>query len=416
MTNALASKLAAYLKKQAAPGGMPPEAGADPAEAMHEAAESPQAEMAEHAPGGYEEGGEHLPDMSGGDHDAQLEHLLSQLSPEELEQLATELSADMQHPDQPQGGEDVASLAHAIQGHLSQNPEADVPEASPEKMAALNFVKSAAYIEGFIEQALDRGASVKQAVDMYDDALTKTIQTFKAAALTGNQTKLDINHNGKIDAEDLKKLRAGKSKEDVKTAAYYEGVIERAREYGFSDNEAVQIVKSALSKEANTMTDAAKAALKKNKPSKRGFSRFPKSGTNLTAQDEFLKQMEGLSQHKLAQLKQAMVPVGMNAMADAAREAARLGMHAAPAAVHAAPAAAAKAVSREAGLTGGRLTRLMEGLSGSAPEALHGASSAAQHYKALGDYLRNHPGEAALLGGGGLAAAGGAGYLLGDHS
>lgn len=71
----------------------------------------------------------------------------------------------------------------------------------------------------------------------------------KEAELKGDQHKIDVNKNGKIDSDDLAKLR-NKSKpdnsEEEKTAAYYEGVLERAREYGFSDAEAIQIVKSAL--------------------------------------------------------------------------------------------------------------------------------------------------------------------------
>jgi hypothetical protein len=39
--------------------------------------------------------------------------------------------------------------------------------------------------------------------------------------------------------------KKSKKDDDEKTAAYYEGVLERAREYGFSDHDAVQIVKAA---------------------------------------------------------------------------------------------------------------------------------------------------------------------------
>jgi hypothetical protein len=246
--------------------------------------------------------------------------LISQLSPEELEHLASQISGDMQHPGEQadgmhEGGEDeVAGLAHAIQQHLAQNPEAGLEGAAPEKMAALQFVKSASYIEGFIKQALDRGVGISQAVDLYDNALSRTITQLnkqsatieqeavsalgktikggfgrvknfakknplsagtaaagvgaagaaagygtakltedkdknKYAELKGGQHKLDVNHNGKIDAADLKMLR-NKGKKAIepsaKEAAYYEGVLERAREYGFSDSEAIEIVKQSM--------------------------------------------------------------------------------------------------------------------------------------------------------------------------
>lgn len=310
MTNDSAKSLImAMLAKKAAE--QPP---IDPAEAMHEAGETPQAEALEHA-GGAGEGAEAHPEAGGGE----LEHLISQLSPEELEHLASQISGDMQHPGEQEdgmhpGGEDeVAALAQAIQAHLHQNPEAGLEGAEPEKMAALNFVKSAAYIEGFIKQAVDRGVGVSQAIDLYDNALTQTIEGLrkqsmvahsvmaeamspkaravrmltglkndvkanpkryvaelaplaagfsvgratadkkdkedKKAELKGGQHKLDVNHNGKLDATDFKMLRnKGKKSvdESTKEAAYYEGVLERAREYGFSDSEAIQIVKQAL--------------------------------------------------------------------------------------------------------------------------------------------------------------------------
>jgi hypothetical protein len=276
MSNTYAMKLAAaILKSKLAAGKMPAEA-----EAAHEAAESPAQEKLEHQPGQYEEGGEGLEGaaesqgheaaeapaqeelehaMAGageGTEEDHIDQLLSQLSPEELDQLAAELSGEMQAAPgmegQGAGGEDVGELAQAIQEHLAQNPEAAVAGATPEKAAALDFVKSASYIEGFLNQAIDRGVSVKQAVDMYDQALTTTINTMKSAELKGNQTKLDVDKDGKIEASDLKKLRAGKthsSDDEVKTAAYYEGIIERAREYGFSDHEAIQFVKSAAPKD-----------------------------------------------------------------------------------------------------------------------------------------------------------------------
>ena len=195
-----------------------------------------------------------------GDH---VEQLLSQLSPEEIEHLATMLSGDMQNPEAAEGGEDVSSLAKAIEAHLGQNPEASVEGAAPEKMASLHLIKSASYIEGFLNQAISGGVSVKQAVDMYDQSLSETLQSVKTAALVGKQRKLDVNNNGKIDAADLKMLRhegkesskheKSESKEEekaehlneIKAAAYYQGVFERAREYGLSDKQAAELIKAA---------------------------------------------------------------------------------------------------------------------------------------------------------------------------
>jgi hypothetical protein len=130
------------------------------------AEESPALEAVEHPEGGAQG----------------MEQLLSQLSPEELEHLATELSANMQHPEAQEGGEDVAELAQAIQEHLAQSPEAVAgPEVSPEKAAAFEILKSASCIEGFIKEALASGLNVGQAVDLYDQELQKIAARPKTA-------------------------------------------------------------------------------------------------------------------------------------------------------------------------------------------------------------------------------------------
>ena len=223
MLNKILSKLAA--EQPIDPAALPQ------AEEMHEAAETPAMEAAEHAPGGYEEGGE------GSDQLAQIEQMIAQLSPEELQQLTQELAA------QEGGGDETAGLAQAIEGHLAETPEASVPEAPAEKQAALSMVKSASYIQGFIKHAVAQGADVSEAVDLYDSALTHAIHDLKVAALHGKQTKLDIDNDGKIEASDLAKLRAsGKNKEKK---AYYTGVFERAMEYGLSEKQAYELIKQA---------------------------------------------------------------------------------------------------------------------------------------------------------------------------
>jgi hypothetical protein len=206
---------------------------------------------------------------------SEIDELLSKLSPEELEQLANELAGDIQGG----GGEEgnVAELANAISQHLGEHPEvaelagpaAGADEAALAKQSAVNFIKSAEYVEGFLQQALGRGLDIKQAVDMYDAAFSATLSEIKTSELKGNQTKLDVDHDGKIEASDLAALRAHKKHEDSetpaeekkehedeKTAAYYEGVLERAREYGLSDAEAIQVVKEALDKSASAPTAA----------------------------------------------------------------------------------------------------------------------------------------------------------------
>jgi hypothetical protein len=311
-----------------------------PEDEGHEAAESPDTEMLEHAMGGSEYGmgeGEHEGGEGGG-----VEELLAQLSPEELEQLAQALSGEMQNPEQHEGGEDVAHLAQAIQGHLGENPEAmTAPGMPPEKAAAFDMIKSASYIEGFINQALVNGISVKQAVDLYDQALTETVEALSKTAAGGrkarrareaaakaqeapkssralalverssNDTKAQsapksapksapqssgtLVRGGKATATSRASEAAGnfarqagerarragqyirtrpgraagiaaaglaatgagayalsgKKKEnadEAKTAAYCEGIFKSAIEYGFSEDEAVQIVHETLSK------------------------------------------------------------------------------------------------------------------------------------------------------------------------
>jgi DNA-binding transcriptional MerR regulator len=208
---------------------------------------------------------EHGAPEHGGGHEEEIEHLLSQLSPEELEQLVQEISQMQEGGAEgagapPEGADQIPAAAAGIEQQLSNHPavaEETAPQPNPDeatlaKQSAINFIKSANYIEGFLEQAMGRGMGLKQAVELYDSAFTTTFNQLKQSELIGGQKKLDVNHNGKIDGDDLKKLRAGKETAEVdeKTAAYYEGVLERAREYGMSDAEAIQVVKEAMEKSA----------------------------------------------------------------------------------------------------------------------------------------------------------------------
>jgi hypothetical protein len=249
MTNKPALKLAAeFLKNKlaAAEDKQAPEAPEAPEAVVPPAAEAPElpAEALQENIGVADAAPLADPSVSpeGAPQGDEIDQLLSQLSPEELEQLATELAGDIQGGGAEEDGQ-VGALAQAIAAHLGEQPEAAM------KSAELDFVKSAEYIEGFLARAVEHGASIKQAVDLYDQALSHTSNLLKSSALKGDQHKLDVDNDGKIEAEDLKKLREGKKKEehvDEKTAAYYEGVIERAREYGIADADTLAFVKSAM--------------------------------------------------------------------------------------------------------------------------------------------------------------------------
>ena len=218
---------------------MPPEA--EEAALPPEAAEAP---MEGEAPAGGE--------------DAGLDELLSQLSPEEIEQLANELAGEMNGAPAEDEAAQIPELAAAIEQQLGNNPEVaeatapapGLPEEALAKQSAINFIKSAEYVEGFLEQAVNRGIGLKQAVELYDSAFTTTFNQLKSSELKGDQHKLDVDKDGKIEGEDLKKLRGDKEEKspeavDEKTAAYYEGVIERCREYGMTDSQALEFVKAA---------------------------------------------------------------------------------------------------------------------------------------------------------------------------
>ena len=189
--------------------------------------------------------------------DAGLDELLAQLSPEEIEQLASELAGQMEGAPQENEAEQIPELAAAIEQQLGNNPEVaeatapapGLPEEALAKQSAINFIKSAEYVEGFLEQAVNRGIGLKQAVELYDNAFTTTFHQLKSSDLKGDQHELDVDKDGKIEGEDLKKLRGDKKETseaaDEKTAAYYEGVIERCREYGMTDAQAIEFVKTA---------------------------------------------------------------------------------------------------------------------------------------------------------------------------
>jgi DNA-binding transcriptional regulator YhcF (GntR family) len=239
-------------------------------------------------------------------HEEEIEKLLSQLSPEELEQLIAEVThghgGGAEHGEE---AEQIPGVAAGIEQQLSQHPDVaeqlapqpGADDAALAKQSAINFIKSANYVEGFLEQALGRGLGLKQAVELYDTAFTTTFNQLKQSELIGGQKKLDVNHNGKIDADDLKKIRENKApvaeekkaekeekacdcggtcaackakaEKEEKTAAYYEGIVERAREYGLSDAQTLAIVKEAGL--ANAAGEAVTNGLTRGKTALKGF-------------------------------------------------------------------------------------------------------------------------------------------------
>ena len=191
-----------------------------------------------------------------------IEELISQLSPQELELLATALSSDMQNPSGGDGS--VANLAQAIEAHLANTPEAALPEASTEEAAALQFIKSASYIEGFINHAVSSGLGLKEAVDIYDYSLVDTLTRFKTAEESEEHEEAESSSEEKKEHKRKSQKAHEKSEtykqeqqehmndnkiEEIKLAAYYEGVFERAKEYGFSDHQTMNLLKAAEGEE-----------------------------------------------------------------------------------------------------------------------------------------------------------------------
>jgi hypothetical protein len=66
-----------------------------------------------------------------------------------------------------------------------------------------------AYIYGFVKRAAEYGFSENEALNILKNA----------SELKGDQYKLDVDHDGKIEASDLKKLRQRKKAEDASPAA-----------------------------------------------------------------------------------------------------------------------------------------------------------------------------------------------------
>jgi hypothetical protein len=106
--------------------------------------------------------------------DPALDNLLNNLSPEELESLSSQIAQELQGSAQGQDPA-ISELAGKIEQHLNTVPAASAEGLPAEKAAALTFIKSASYIEGFLNEACDHGMDVSDAVDLYDHSLSQVL-------------------------------------------------------------------------------------------------------------------------------------------------------------------------------------------------------------------------------------------------
>lgn len=102
------------------------------------------------------------------------EYFLDKLSSDELELLSSEITEELSKSAQGTN-EEISKLANTIESYLSTLPQACPDNLSDEKRAALDFVKSASYIDGFINEACGNGLDVTQAIDLYDYSLTRML-------------------------------------------------------------------------------------------------------------------------------------------------------------------------------------------------------------------------------------------------
>jgi hypothetical protein len=171
--------------------------------------------------------------------DAEIEQILSQLSPEQLEMLAAELADDINNPGDTSSG-NTAALAQAIQESLGQNPEASVPSADAGAQEAAEIFKSAEYIEGFLNQAKASGVSVKKAVDLYDQVLTNVLGLAKSAKAKNKHEEEETAEEEKAEHES-----GEEPLEKIKKIAYYKGVLDEALYQGVELEDALSLIKDA---------------------------------------------------------------------------------------------------------------------------------------------------------------------------
>jgi hypothetical protein len=171
-----------------------------------------QAMMQSMQGGGMPQGGMPM-QHGGGDEMGELQQAIPNLSPEELQQLAQEISQFLQQEESQQGG---------AQSDASSSPDAPGDGAVP-KQAGLRYVISAPYIEGFLKVSIDSGLfpNVQEAVDFYGDRLLQTAQIVKSAE-TIDKMSLSIT---------------------PKTAQYCEELLKEGFKRGLDEQQIIGIIK-----------------------------------------------------------------------------------------------------------------------------------------------------------------------------
>jgi hypothetical protein len=168
---------------------------------------------------------------------AEVEHVLSKLSSEQLDKLALELSEDIHSVSQVK---DNAKIAQDIQASLEKNPEASIKSATHKQQDSLAIFKSAEYIEGFLNQAQAEGVSIKKAVDLYDTVLFNVLDLAKTAEAESKHEQEETPTEEKAEHE-----TGEEPLEKIKKIAYYKGVLDEALTSGVEAEQALSLIKDA---------------------------------------------------------------------------------------------------------------------------------------------------------------------------
>jgi hypothetical protein len=166
---------------------------------------------------------------------ALLAHIQSQhpsVNPDELAQIATDIAQALSQPDAggaggpPPGDPSAAPAGPGSSPEAPLNGIAGATDATKQASVAhrgLWMVKQAAYIYGFLGHALEKGASIEQAIELYRDALGKTAAYVERA-------------------EELEKIS---ETIDDKTAEYCQGLAEQAQKRNLSVEQTIGLLKSS---------------------------------------------------------------------------------------------------------------------------------------------------------------------------
>ena len=164
------------------------------------------------------------------DPSSQIEELFAQLPPEAQQQLLAELAHAKQGgapaPEAapaPEGAEEATpELAQAIHEHLNSPEGQPAGGDSPE----LGTLKSAEYIEAFLNRGVEAGLSIKEACDTYEYALNVSRDIVKQASVEKHASF------EKLSAEDH----------------YIQGMLEQAMDCGLNEKQAMDLVSEILNK------------------------------------------------------------------------------------------------------------------------------------------------------------------------